>query len=491
MILLIADDDRLVRFTIKSMIRDILGDSGDLFLEAANGKDMVKICKEQKPDIAFVDIKMPYMNGLDSIDESRKYSPHTEYVIISGYSDFEYAKRGISLMVNEYLLKPVEEEQLAAVMAKLKEKRKKQKQESNSEFQLRVMSALNFYAVMEGIHPEEEQKGEHYITFILYVRTSTTNRTSSAKKQEKLLYAVRDLGERVVAREGHYALAATDECFPCAVFGIEENMKNYIISHMQQIIERKDENGEGFHYAVWFETDSLDEVCQMCSRLDEQKYLGIRYSPGGIYEYSADDVDAYSREFLYEIDQIMTAWENADGVACKEVMNKIWRQYKDQEPDVDLKNVSRYCSFITGCQIEADSLKSFCKSIVEQSDQMYKNLLGEERDMIEEIREYIQKYYGSGITISQIADHFGVTANYLSALFHQKTGEKFINYLTKVRINAAKKLLLQNLSASVQDIALMVGYNSTRHFSSLFQKQTGMTPTMYRKKDYRLQEGKQ
>lgn len=481
MIILIADDDRLIRFTIKSMLKDILGDSGDVFLEAANGKDMVKICSEQKPDIAFVDIKMPYMNGLDSIGESRRFSPNTEYVIISGYSDFEYAKRGISLMVNEYLLKPVDEEQLAAVMSKLKEKRKKQKQESNSEFQLRVMSALNFYSVTDGVGPQNPGN-ELYLTFILYVRTNAADRTGSAKKQEQLLYAIRDLGERVVAKEGHYALAATDECFPCAVFGVEKEMQNYIIHHMRQIMEIKEADRESFHYAVWFEADSLDQVCRTCSSLDAQTYMGIQYLPGGIYEYNADDVDAYSREFLYDIDQIMTAWENADGVACKEVMNKIWRQYKDKKPDVDLNNVSRYCSFITGCRIEGDCLKSFCRSIVEQSDQMYQNLAGEERDMIAEIKEYIQKYYGSGISISQIADHFGVTANYLSALFHQKTGEKFIDYLTKVRINAAKKLLLQNLSASVQDIALMVGYNSTRHFSSLFQKRTGMTPSMYRKK---------
>ena len=86
-----------------------------------------------------------------------------------------------------------------------------------------------------------------------------------------------------------------------------------------------------------------------------------------------------------------------------------------------------------------------------------------------------------GISISQIADEFGLTANYLSTLFHRKTGGKFIDYLTNIRMEAAKKLLVQNVSATVQDVALMVGYNSARHFSSLFQKQTGETPSSYRK----------
>ena len=86
-----------------------------------------------------------------------------------------------------------------------------------------------------------------------------------------------------------------------------------------------------------------------------------------------------------------------------------------------------------------------------------------------------------GIGISQIAEQFGLSANYLSTIFKRKTGERFIDYLTRIRIEAAKKLLIQNASASVQDIALMTGYTSSRHFSTLFQKYTGKTPTVYRK----------
>lgn len=112
---------------------------------------------------------------------------------------------------------------------------------------------------------------------------------------------------------------------------------------------------------------------------------------------------------------------------------------------------------------------------------MYQGIDGEERDIIEEVKRYIQRYYQNDISISQIADQFGLTANYLSTLFHRKTGGKFIDYLTKTRIEAAKKLLVQNVSATVQDVALMVGYNSTRHFSSLFPKQTGENPSLYRK----------
>ena len=160
MVILIADDERLVRFAIKSMLQEILGDSGDIFLEAANGRDMVKMCQERKPDVAFVDIRMPYLNGLEAIAESKKYSEATEYVIVSGYSDFEYAQKGIQLGISEYNLKPVDGKQMQPVLEKLQEKVKRQKHESNSRFQLRLMNAFHYYSTigLEEFEPEPEDK---------------------------------------------------------------------------------------------------------------------------------------------------------------------------------------------------------------------------------------------------------------------------------------------------------------------------------------------
>ena len=119
MIILIADDDRLARFNIKSMLGELLGDTGDIFLEARDGEEMVRICGQNDPDIAFVDISMPCMNGLDAIAQCRECSSDTEFVLVSGYSDFQYAQQAIRLGVNEYLLKPVDAEQLGGVLEKL------------------------------------------------------------------------------------------------------------------------------------------------------------------------------------------------------------------------------------------------------------------------------------------------------------------------------------------------------------------------------------
>lgn len=484
MVILIADDDRLVRFSVKSMLGEILGDSGDIFIEAANGRDMVKLCRERKPDVAFVDIKMPYLDGLDAISESKKYSEFTEYVIISGYSDFEYAQRGIRLGINEYLLKPVDEEQLREVAEKLREKLKVQKKDYNSRFQLRVMETFGSHSVtgMEEFEPYDHEKEYRYLGFVVYVKTNMHKKAVSMQMQQELIKEIRELGREVVARKGYYALPVTSEGFPCAVFWTKKELQKDIISYMRKIITNAGRKNSGiFQYILWFEKETLEDVCRTCEKLDSQVYLGMNYRSGCLYEYQDFRLDQNSREFLKLVEQLMDAWEMADGMVCNEIMNKLWRTYKDEILEVNLENISRYCTFIIGGKVASDSLKAFCTSLVEQSDQMYGKMAREESDMIEQVKKYIQDYYMNDISISQIAEHYELTANYLSTVFHRKTGSKFIEYLTQVRMEAAKKLLIQNASASVQDIALLVGYNSARHFSSLFQKTTGETPTAYRK----------
>jgi two-component system response regulator YesN len=112
---------------------------------------------------------------------------------------------------------------------------------------------------------------------------------------------------------------------------------------------------------------------------------------------------------------------------------------------------------------------------------MYHNLEYKVTEKIDLIMEYIQHSYMNDISINQIASKFDLTPNYVSKLFHDKTNTKFIDYLTNIRISHAKKLLISNSDTPIKEIALMIGYYSSRHFSSIFKKYTGLYPTEYRK----------
>lgn len=474
MIILIADDDRLIRYSVKSMLGEILEEFRIIFLEARDGEEMVRLCKEHKPDIAFVDIRMPHLNGLEAIERSRELSGETEYVIVSGYSDFEYAQKGIRLGISEYLLKPVGEDELKDVMEKLMEKLKKKKEDSNYRFQIRVMDAFNGY-----LEDEDHDKclEEKLLSFMLFMAAGCGDKGEAAENQKKILKKINLLGKDIIERGGSYASVVNGDGIPCILFHSEE--RDYILSRVRKISLE----GEGVYYFWWNEGTHLLELCRECEKVSGEQYLLMNKKRGSVVNKEELFLDCGDdeKDFLVGLDRFLAAWIQADGVTCKNIMNDIWRKYHDKRLKIHLAHLAEYGKYVTGCDIKSGSVKEFCKSFVEESDRMYMAVHREDADVIEQVKEYLINHYMDDVSISGIAESFHLTANYLSTIFHQKTGQKFVDYLTEIRVGAAKRLLLHNSSASVQDVALMVGYNSARHFSSVFQKQTGKTPTAYRK----------
>lgn len=103
---LVADDEKLSRVSLISMLEESERDIS-IAGEATNGEDLLNALSKMQPDVAFVDIRMPKMNGLEAIERGRKLSPHTQWVILSGFSEFDYARKALSLGAFMYLLKPL------------------------------------------------------------------------------------------------------------------------------------------------------------------------------------------------------------------------------------------------------------------------------------------------------------------------------------------------------------------------------------------------
>lgn len=112
--LIIADDDHIEREGIKFLIGRCQFPLE--IREAKNGRQALEMLKEQPSDLLITDIKMPFMDGLELVRESRTFLPDLSVIIMSGHGEFEYAKAAISLQVINYLLKPIEEEEFKTVL---------------------------------------------------------------------------------------------------------------------------------------------------------------------------------------------------------------------------------------------------------------------------------------------------------------------------------------------------------------------------------------
>lgn len=111
--ILIADDEKLLRVELKGILNDLLGEAD--ILEAVNGREMISLCREYKPDLAFVDIKMPGISGMDALKTLHPLNLATRFVILSGYGEFSFARQALRLGVMEYLLKPVNSAEIRAL----------------------------------------------------------------------------------------------------------------------------------------------------------------------------------------------------------------------------------------------------------------------------------------------------------------------------------------------------------------------------------------
>ena len=127
--ILIAEDEQRTRQGLVRVLQS-LRDEYEIVAQASNGKAALEMILEQKPDVVFIDIKMPFMDGLELSRLVKKALPDTKIIILSGYNEFDYAKEAITIGISEYLLKPVTAASLTAVLRKVREEIREEKEKS-------------------------------------------------------------------------------------------------------------------------------------------------------------------------------------------------------------------------------------------------------------------------------------------------------------------------------------------------------------------------
>ncbi len=117
--ILIADDEKRIRTGMSKMITG-LNMGVQVVAEAPDGETALTLAREKKPDVIFVDLNMPFLNGLDFIEQVKDFLPDVIVVIVTGYDLFEYAQRAVKLHVHDYLLKPVTKQKMEAVLTSVR-----------------------------------------------------------------------------------------------------------------------------------------------------------------------------------------------------------------------------------------------------------------------------------------------------------------------------------------------------------------------------------
>ena len=478
----LVDDEIATREGIRN---SSLWEEGEYTLigEAPDGEIALPMIYEEKPDIVITDIRMPFMDGLALSRAVKRNMPWIHIVILSGYSDFVYAKQAISLGVEEYLLKPVTADELRSALNKISEKiREENRIRSNTHaLQNRMASGMRFVQdkllqsiMFSPVSEEEVQKTKTQMQNLgisidapcYAVAEITCSLPEGNVEDRAYTFASAALYTLEQNQAQDTLITIGDMCTDLS--GIYESMRS--ARHIRYLAKKRPDNARMQIIGI----QEIDDAPSTLQSLDIQPlYEQLRYVtseefPSVFQEYSyslqgADVKAEGTREYL-RMEGLMTAARivrEAGGEAGRVLNSQDYETVISQAPWETVYNA--LVSLISqALQYRDSTTHAYSNTAVVRAQQYMAH-----------------NFTDPNLMLQDAAKAAGMSNSRFSTVFSQETGVSFTSYLTGLRISKAKELLRATDMRSSQ-ICFAVGYNDRHYFSYIFKKNVGMTPSEYR-----------
>lgn len=517
----------------ESIIRETLRDTfpweecGYTFAgEASDGEMALPLISSTRPDVLITDIKMPFMDGLSLSKLVLKELPDIKIIIISGYDDFEYARRAIEIGAEQYLLKPVTKSSLMKTLTEVREKIEQEQKSVQTEYQ---MESQDY----------EQQVLRSFVERVAAGRISVQEIYEDAEKLDLDIRAESYCIAMFSALEEKYT--EKDSMVREAILGffmkrpeyvlIRWNITTYMVlikgnadrmdGYLQECISAV-QNGYSTYdrHGAWYvaagtpvnRLSSIPECFEKVSRFWAYRYIqpdchiltektvgektdtpmgasidsvdAAKFNPNILLKVmktaTPEEVPDFVNEFLYDIRSGIGSY-----LFCQYIM--LSARFTATEYAAELgvgkeefeKGVS--CLDMIEGQVKEDDLRAYLTEILLHVIKIrVKNTSYQYRDIINQATVYIDSHYtDESLSLNQVAKEVNISANYFSAVFSQEMKCTFIEYVTSKRMERAKELLRTTDKRS-GEIAQEVGIKDPHYFSFLFKKTEGCTPRDYR-----------
>lgn len=532
--IILVDDEEEVR---KSIIKQIDWESAGFQVvgDAENGEDALEKIEVLEPDVVLTDIRMPYMDGLTLAEKIRQRYPSTKVVIFSGYDDFEYAQKAIKLNVTEYILKPVNVEELTSILKRIKSNLDEEIEEKRNVSRLRE----NYRKSLPIIR-------EQFFNDMVHRRLADDLIESKLREYDipitgarKWIIAAIDVEKSDDRSKKTLSLHEEEELIPTSVMQIvREKLKSYCRFSLFQstaeagmvVIAALDDDNTTTGLI-----DVLGDICKETKRILEVPVtIGIGHSVTGlskiagsyqsavealgykavvgsgitIYINDMEPVGSGKLEFdNSDESDFISAVKFGPDEKIEAVMVRISGKlesarvhYRQQQVYVFgvlntvIQMIQQYdlnLEEILGGELEylnvIDKLQKreeFGEWLLKTARKM-NQAINQERDMttrqvIQQARQYIMdNYQNPDLSVEMICRHLHMSPAYFSTMFKKETGQAYIAYLTEIRLNKAVELL-NKTDDKTYVIASKVGYQEQNYFSYVFKKKFGVSPTKFR-----------
>lgn len=531
----LVEDEMVIRRGIKNSID--WEKEGYIFCgEASDGELAYPMIIKEKPDILITDIRMPFMDGLELCKLVKKELPNIKILILSGYDEFDYAKEAIRLGVTEYLLKPIssgkllealngvsesirrEKEDKDLVRKYMEEMRENTEHEKQKFFEQMIAGNLSMADALETGEKYEMNLSARMYNLLLFRFTLGEENRKSGELLGEAEYAIEKLTERLeyvfefqrgVEGWAFLLMADNEEQMSERVKelskDLEEIMKNYstiaYFGGIGQPVARLRELEESFREAeralaarftmelnqiisvedirMAQNVDTLDDIeITSFGEIEKTRTMLEKFLNNG----AEDEIDEFVDVYINELSE-----ENLKSV--------LMRQYIIMDAYIVMMSFCEKFEGIEGeMQAQSEELKNSMKTIQTLEEiknyirMLLKKIIGVRdtisgrrySDIIEIAKDQIRKTYMSDeISLNTIAAEVGMSPSYFSSIFSKEMGKTFVEYLTEIRMDRAKELLMCS-SMKTSEIGYEVGYKDPHYFSYIFKKTQNCTPKEFR-----------
>lgn len=503
---LVVEDEILI---LKNIKKKILATASDFVIvgEATNGKKALEMIQQFHPDVIFTDIRMPIMDGLELSRFINEAYPEIFTVIISGYSDFEYAKTALKNRVYDYLLKPIRLEELKRLLSALSTEIK-QKRES-----LQYQYLSDYFSSAVALSPEAHSvfaNNPHFLCFMACLGNLHIHNHSTILSHARDMQYASPLWDKILETAGvyrdYYILTQQFDNVYFILINLSEKVPDALIEKIYHSIKKQLPD-----IPI---TITYSPALIPFSNLREKRILLRRQLFSSVVLCKSALINADTPKELFPpailsgstIQYLQTFIQGCNTSGFCQTMENLFcewqnKQYPQQWIEkilLQIFTIFQQCLYFSDDDYDQmthsvfsslENMKNYqaatCEIISELQNWILlnKSVPAEIDSTIEEMNTYIINHYRETLNISDLAQKYHFNQSYLTRIFKKQKGKSPLKLINDLRISDAKNLL-QNTTASVREISELLGFSDQHYFSRIFKDFTGLSPKEFRQQSF-------
>ncbi len=504
---LIVDDENLIVEGLKAIIPWKELGVKEIFT-ANDGEEALEVFDKNKIDILISDISMPKMNGLELIKNVKSISSSTKSIILSGYDDFAYAKEAIYLGIENYILKPINEEELTETIKLTIDKIRDEELEKNIEQEELDTIKDNIYKrwITNKISIYELEKREFVLTIGLQYSSYVVALVKIKDKSNDLNKIKSFLQQLVKEKQGQVVLLDNNILAVILAKNTEVDNEKLYYYFKDVISEFKKEREEDIFISIGYVVNNPSSLYKSFESAEYlQDYL-LQYGYNSVasdykinkskqklkdnlgidmgvfnkllLEQDSKAIDKYLEETFYTLR--ITEGITPDKITNISIKLLLCLKKAADELTVNDYKINEYLNNLIEYMATNETIYELEDTLREECHEFIKDIGSYEyTPVIRQVVNYVNLNYNEKLSIKTLSQSYNINTSYLGQVFTKEVGMSFSDYVNKVKNEKAKELLLTS-NLKINDIAKTVGFEDTSYFYRKFKNYFGVNPQAFR-----------